>query len=432
MDSRALKEDTMKRYVLTFLIMLFSSVIADEFHELKTIYSDLDNDGIKEEITWKKFATTELGDYYQIIVKDNSGNVIWKGPKTTDDSSPFFIASLDTGVSIPELVADIDNDGFKEMLIPTPASDVSPLWYNRLKWENGKFIAMESAILQYDPYAKDMPLKWVYKYPGSYSFWVEKFKRNKNKIKASIVGIYPDSSNDYGEVYLHFIKGGAMVDSWIKLLHGHKKKKVNFSYITKLSFKDHYNSKGEKLTRVADILQQDRINFYKGKKDLEDKSDPIFADSLERESLNEYKVYLHGISRNTILNNTPVIKANVDLNYGKIDIYKVNNSDTGNIEFSYIAKISNKDKYNSRGIKLKTLKEILRQDRAYVHKNRADREDTYDSYFVTAKQRAKIQNYKIVPISTSYRHLRKEVLNANPLLGVQIGKEVLRIKIIKP
>ena len=422
----------MHRVILITLLFLLTLLSADGYKELKELYADLDGDGISEKITWKKFTATELGDYYQIIVRDKSGNIIWRGPKTTDASSPFYIASLDTGVSIPELIADIDNDGYKEMLIPTPASDVTPLWYNRLKWKNGKFIPMQSAILQYDPYAKDIPLKWVYKYPGAYSFWTMMFRRDKNRVKASITGLYPDGSSDYGEVYLHFLKGGAMIDSWIKPLHGHKRDKVKFSYIAKLSARDHYNSQGEKLKRVVDIIRQDRVNFYKGKKDLEDRSDPVFIDSFERESLSEYKVYLHGISRDAIINQTPTVKVKVDVNYGKLDIYKAASSNSSKIEYSYIAKISNKDKYNSRGVRLKTLKEILRQDRAYVHKNRADSEDTYDHYFTTIKERAKMQNYKIVPIGTSYRELKREILYGNPLLGVQVGDGVLRIKIIQP
>ncbi len=422
----------MQRGILIILLFLLTLLSADGYKELKEIYADLDGDGINEKVTWKKFSATELGDYYQIIVTDSSGNIIWTGPKTTDSSSPFYIASLDTGVSIPELIADIDNDGYLEMLIPTPASDVTPLWYNRLKWKNGRFLPMKSAILQYDPYARNMPFKWVYKYPGAYSFWAMMFRRDTKGIKASITGLYPDGSSDYGEAYLHFLKGGAMVDSWIKPLRGHKKKRVNFSYIAKLSLQDHYSSKGEKLTRVADIIRQDRINFYKGKKDLEDRSDPAFIDSLERELLSEYKVYLHGISKDTVLNQTPTVKVKVDSNYGKLDIYKAATSSEKNIEFSYIAKISNKDKYNSRGVRLQTIKEILRQDRAYVHRNRADREDTYDHYFTTIKERAQIQHYRVIPIGTSYKELKREILHANPLLGVQVGDGVLRIKIIQP
>ena len=423
----------MKKYMLTYLLLLFSLLIAGDIQELKEIYADLNRDGVYERVTWQKFVTTELGDYYQIVVEDRKGNIIWRGPKTTKESSPFFIASLDTGVSIPELIADIDKDGYMEMLIPAPASDVSPLWYKRLKWENGKFIPMRTAILQYDPYSRDIPLKWVYRYPGTYSFWGYMLKRVNNKIKASIAGIYPDGSSDYGEVYLYFTNRGAIIDSWIKPLKGPKKEKVRFSYIAKLSLKDHYSSKGIRLTRVADIIRQDRANFYKGKKDLEDKSDPIFIDSTERDSLSEYKVYLHNISRDTIINQTPIVKVKVDLNLGKIDISQENiNRQNKSIEFSYMAKISNKDKYNSRGVKLKTIKEILRQDRAYVHKNRGDSEDTYDHYFTTIKERAKIQNYKIVPIGTSYKELKREILYGNPLLGVQVGDRVLRIKIIKP
>lgn len=422
----------MRRYIITALMIIFNLLLADNFQELKEIYADLNRDGVAERITWKKFATTELGDYYQIVVTDSYGNIIWKGPKVTDESSPFFIASLDTGVSIPQIVADIDNDGYLEMLIPSPASDISPLWYERLKWKNGKFIPMRSAILQYDPYNTNIPFKWIYRYPGIYSFWAMMFKRVNNKIKASVTGIYPDGSNDYGEVYLHFVNGGAMAQYWIKPLKGPKKDKVNFSYTTRLGLKDHYNSKGVRLTRVIDIIRQDRENFYKGQKDLEDNSDPILIDSIERNDIKEYRVYLHGISRDMIISQTPIVKVTVDSNLGKIDISKVKIDNSKNLEFSYIAKISDRDKYNSIGVQLKTMKDILIQDRANVHKDKADGEDTYDSYFPTARQRADIQNYQIIPIDTSYQNLKREIIFNNPILGVQVGNKVLRIKIIKP
>ncbi len=317
----------MKRFLFLVIICLISILRADDLEELKEIYFDLNGDGLKERITWQIFNDKE-SNHYQILVFNSKNKIIWRGPKIDDRSSPFYIG-YDVGVSTPELIADIDSDGYPEMLIPTPASDITPLTFNRLKWKNSKFIPMKSAILQYNPYSKDIPLKWIYKYPGIYSYWAMSFKReHNNKIKVSLTGLYPNGS-DYAEVYIHFVKGGAIIDKWIEKFKNPKKAEDNFSYIARLSKKDKYNSRGVRLKTIKDILRQDRANFYKNKYDI-------------------------------------------------------------------------------------------------------DIEDSDDRYFRTVKQRAKIKNYHIVPIDTSYKDLKNEIVNKNPLLGIKVLGKILYIKIIEP
>ena len=208
----------MKKYIFTLLLFAITLIRANDYQELQALYADLNKDGITEKITWKKFATTELGDYYQLLVLNKKGKVIWSGPKTKDESSPFFVASLHIGVSIPELIADIDKDKHLELLIPTLASDVSPLYYNRLKWKNGKFIAMKRAVLQYNSKSKKLPLHWVSHYHGYYGSWAMVFEKRGKKIKTNIVSI-SETSEKYGEAYIRFAKGGAKIISWIEPLH---------------------------------------------------------------------------------------------------------------------------------------------------------------------------------------------------------------------
>ena len=66
-------------------------------------------------------------------------------------------------------------------------------------------------------------------------------------------------------------------------------------------------------------------------------------------------------------------------------------------EIVYSTFISEKDLYNSNGDRLKSVAEILRQDRANYHKGKGDRRDEDDGgIFATAKGRAKFESYRIV------------------------------------
>jgi hypothetical protein len=93
-------------------------------------------------------------------------------------------------------------------------------------------------------------------------------------------------------------------------------------------------------------------------------------------------------------------------------------SQAGLIE-SYVARIGPNDHYSSRGVRLRSVAEILRQDRANLHRfGLGDPEDQYDSYFRSASRRSRIARY--------YRHgiiepgLASEILYGNPLIRVEV------------
>ena len=314
----------MKKYILTLLFFAITLLIGNDNHEIKALYADLNRDGINEKITWRKFATTEWGDYYQLIVLNSKGKIIWKGPKTKDETNPFFIASLHMGVSIPELITDIDQDNHLELLIPTPASDVSPLYYNRLKWKNGKFIPMKSAILKYNPNNKEVPLQWVTKYSGYYGSWAMVFEKRRKKVKVSIVSM-SENSEKYGEAYIRFVKGGAKILSWIEPLHANYNEQGIF-YTARLSKKDHYNSKGKRLQTITEILQQDRANFHNRKGEKEDSDDHYFNTTKKRAELAHYKIVPIGVPlkklEKEILNKTPLLHVEIGDNSIYLKILK--------------------------------------------------------------------------------------------------------------
>lgn len=73
-------------------------------------------------------------------------------------------------------------------------------------------------------------------------------------------------------------------------------------YTTFLSNKDHYNSNGERLKSVADILRQDRANYHKGRGDRGDEDDGgIFASADGRAKFEYYRIILSSHSAASLI-----------------------------------------------------------------------------------------------------------------------------------
>jgi hypothetical protein len=86
------------------------------------------------------------------------------------------------------------------------------------------------------------------------------------------------------------------------------------SYMARLSARDHFSSRGERLDSAAAVIRQDRANFYVyNMRDQEDEPDTFFAKKANRERLE--KLLEHGTSTKSavsrILNGTPLIKVMV-------------------------------------------------------------------------------------------------------------------------
>ena len=85
-------------------------------------------------------------------------------------------------------------------------------------------------------------------------------------------------------------------------------------YFARISARDHYNKRGNKLTKVADILQQDRANFYKyGIRDSEDTPDNYFFKKENRFKIRRMlqNGYISGDTAYQILHGTPLIKVEI-------------------------------------------------------------------------------------------------------------------------
>jgi hypothetical protein len=86
------------------------------------------------------------------------------------------------------------------------------------------------------------------------------------------------------------------------------------TYRARLSARDHFNAKGERLTSPAEIIRQDRANVHRfGIVDPEDESDQFFASARNREILEKL---LEG-GRSTpaayqaVVNGTPLVVVSV-------------------------------------------------------------------------------------------------------------------------
>jgi hypothetical protein len=74
-------------------------------------------------------------------------------------------------------------------------------------------------------------------------------------------------------------------------------------YFTVLNEQDYYNSNGERLRSVADILRQDRANYYQGRGGRRDEDDGgIFATKEGRSRFETYPIVLENLSAYDLIN----------------------------------------------------------------------------------------------------------------------------------
>jgi len=93
------------------------------------------------------------------------------------------------------------------------------------------------------------------------------------------------------------------------------------TYVAKLSSRDHFNSKGQRLTNAAAIIRQDRANYHKyGKRDAGDQGDKFFSKVGNRAILERFlnRGESTPATRRKIINGTPTI------------VVKIYRSDSGN------------------------------------------------------------------------------------------------------
>ena len=210
------------RKILRYLILLLIaalplSALQDFGGEL---LGDIDGDGQPEMIEWNRFATTDLGDYYQLKVIDDDGTALWRGPKEENPENPYIFAALDYGFSLPELFMDIDGDGFFELLSPVPQSDVSPTHYRRLRWTGKGFVPLSTAVLFSDSSDRENFL-WK-EQCGDTGIWISQLYPNLSEngwVKADVIEFHGGGTARIGKAYITLDRQGAHVVQWIENSH---------------------------------------------------------------------------------------------------------------------------------------------------------------------------------------------------------------------
>ena len=181
--------------------------------------ADIDRDGKNETVAWKKFASVDLGDYYQLFVIDDDGSLLWEGPKKQDYEDPLVFFYLDFGLSLPQLLMDVDQDGFMELLAPMAQSDVSPTYFRKIRWRGSYFEPLlSSALMQSASQPKHFGWKTTLK---SYGTWISKLAPYGNGlVKANVMKYKKNESVRTGTALIKFDRKGATVERWLKHMHG--------------------------------------------------------------------------------------------------------------------------------------------------------------------------------------------------------------------
>lgn len=91
-------------------------------------------------------------------------------------------------------------------------------------------------------------------------------------------------------------------------------------YGAEISAKDRYNTSGERLTTVKDILRQDRANFYLFGGDNSDQGDSYFSSKKHRELFETANISISpGLARRILSNEDVLISVFVN-SPGEIDV----------------------------------------------------------------------------------------------------------------
>lgn len=98
---------------------------------------------------------------------------------------------------------------------------------------------------------------------------------------------------------------------------------------------------------------------------------------------------------------------------------------------SYVARISDHDKYASDGYALDSAAQMVRQDRANYHKfHRRDRDDENDVWFRGNGDRAQLERMLQRPGAIS-GPARRAILNGEPLIQVDVYTDSVEVSILE-
>ena len=93
---------------------------------------------------------------------------------------------------------------------------------------------------------------------------------------------------------------------------------------------------------------------------------------------------------------------------------------------TYYARLGKADHYNSRGVRLRSVAAIIRQDRFNFHiRHIRDEEDTYDSFFDSKSNRATLE--RMIRSGYISWSAREEIIDDYPLIKVVVYRRHVNI-----
>jgi hypothetical protein len=201
--------------VKALALVLLLSVLAlaqVEGELLKESWScDLDGDKQAETMTLRAYRVEEGNYFATLVVLGADGKVLWESEKVAEATDPMAFGAWDFGVSLPEVVGDIDRDKQIELVAPAPISDVRPVEFKVYRWLDGTFRpAYTRALLL----GKDNRFRWTTPKEGNQT-WVARFEGwQSDKLVAGVTSTVGKT----GKVLLAPEKGGFIVVRWLSPL----------------------------------------------------------------------------------------------------------------------------------------------------------------------------------------------------------------------
>lgn len=162
---------------------------------------DLNGDRQLETISLAPTATKEQETFYELQIHDAKGQLVGRGPQVSDRRQPQVLGSFPWGASQLQSAADVDGDGYLEIVIATPKTDVRPTTFSLWNWvpqeKKVKFKRL-AAWMTTNPNPKAASDPELYlttsKLPDRYdpqAWWVESFappaQQKATLLQASII-----------------------------------------------------------------------------------------------------------------------------------------------------------------------------------------------------------------------------------------------------
>jgi len=289
----------------------------------KRFFFDLSGDLRMEEVLLIPSGTNHVGQFFSLMVLNEKGAILWSGPTELNSDNPLVFGEWHHGISMPELLGDIDGDGAIELITPAPQSDVSPTVFRVSRWRTNEFTPVHTSILLENPSGTGR-FPWAF---GNQSLgsWVSSFQsiNRRGEITVNITNYLGGTDAKMRRAVLRGDSSGFIL---MKFLHNSDSNGAaveydanmplpdSNSYLALLSDTDHVNSRNVLLSTVLSILQQDRANYHRyQRRDREDEGDSFFSRSADRASMKNMPVRSPDADwEQRILNGTPLVKVTVE------------------------------------------------------------------------------------------------------------------------